>query len=56
MFAVGDCALIIDPNTGNPYPPTVQHAIREGSTVAKNIIAEIEKKSDKKCLITRQKE
>jgi len=48
VFAVGDCALIIDPNTGNPYPPTAQHAIREGSTVAKNIIAEIEKKSDKK--------
>ncbi len=48
MFAVGDCALVIDPNTGNPYPPTAQHAIREGSTVAKNIIAEMEKKSDKK--------
>jgi NADH:ubiquinone reductase (H+-translocating) len=48
VFAVGDCALIIDPNTDNPYPPTAQHAIREGSTVAKNIIAEIEKKSDKK--------
>jgi NADH dehydrogenase len=43
VFAVGDCALIIDPNTGNPYPPTAQHATREGSTVAKNIIAEIKK-------------
>ncbi|MFZ0510096.1 MAG: FAD-dependent oxidoreductase [Candidatus Nitrosopolaris sp.] len=48
VFAVGDCAFIIDPNTGNPYPPTAQHAIREGSIVAKNIIAEIEEKSDKK--------
>ncbi|MGA9153660.1 MAG: FAD-dependent oxidoreductase [Candidatus Nitrosopolaris sp.] len=48
VFAVGDCALVIDPNTCNPYPPTAQHAIREGSTVAKNIIAEMEKKSDKK--------
>ena len=48
VFAVGDCAFIIDPNTGNPYPPTAQHAIREGMTAAKNIIAEIEEKSDKK--------
>jgi NADH:ubiquinone reductase (H+-translocating) len=48
VFAVGDCAFIIDPNTGNSYPPTAQHAIREGMTAAKNIIAEIEEKSDKK--------
>ncbi len=48
VFALGDCAFMIDPNTGNPYPPTAQHAVREGSTVAKNIIAEIEEKSDKK--------
>jgi NADH dehydrogenase len=48
VFALGDCAFIIDPNTGNPYPPTAQHAIREGAVVAKNIIAEIEEKSEKK--------
>jgi NADH dehydrogenase len=53
VFALGDCAFIIDPNTGNPYPPTAQHAIREGAggvgtTAAKNIIAEIEEKPDKK--------
>jgi len=48
VFALGDCAFIIDPNTGNPYPPTAQHAIREGTTVAKNIIADIEGKNDKK--------
>ncbi|MGC2682760.1 MAG: FAD-dependent oxidoreductase [Candidatus Nitrosopolaris sp.] len=48
VFALGDCAFMIDPNTGNPYPPTAQHAIREGSTVAKNIIVELEEKSDKK--------
>src|SRR5215208_4174540 len=24
-FAIGDCAFIIDPNNGNPYPPTAQH-------------------------------
>jgi NADH dehydrogenase FAD-containing subunit len=48
VFALGDCAFIIDPNTGNPYPPTAQHAIREGVTAAKNIIADIEEKTDKK--------
>ena len=48
VFALGDCAFIIDPSTGNPYPPTAQHAIREGTTVAKNIIADIEGKKDNK--------
>jgi NADH:ubiquinone reductase (H+-translocating) len=48
VFALGDCAFIIDPNTGNPYPSTAQHAIRQGATVAKNIIVEIEEKLDKK--------
>jgi NADH dehydrogenase len=42
VYALGDCAHIIDPNTGNPYPPTAQHAIREGAIVANNIIASIE--------------
>ena len=48
VFSLGDCAFIVDPSTGNPYPPTAQHAIREGAAVAKNIIAEIEGKPDKK--------
>jgi NADH dehydrogenase FAD-containing subunit len=47
VFALSDCAFIIDPNTGNPYPPTAQHAIREGAVAAKNIITEIEEKSKK---------
>lgn len=47
VFAVGDCAYIIDPNTGNPYPPTAQHAVREGIVAAKNIIAAIEKDNEK---------
>ncbi len=50
VFAVGDCACITDPHTGDPYPPTAQHAIREGSTAAKNIIAEIEGKPHKKTI------
>ena len=48
VYALGDCTFIIDPNTGNPYPPTAQHAIREGAVVAQNIIAYIEEKMDKK--------
>ncbi len=48
VFAIGDCAFIIDPNTGNPYPPTAQHAIREGTAVANNIISMIEGKTNNK--------
>jgi NADH dehydrogenase len=45
VYALGDCAHIIDPNTGNPYPPTAQHAIRQGTIAANNIIASIEGRS-----------
>ena len=48
VFALGDCAHIIDPNSGNPYPPTAQHAIREGTAVAKNVISLIERKPKNK--------
>ena len=48
VFAIGDCAFIIDPNTGHPYPPTAQHAIREGTAVANNIISMIEGKTSNK--------
>ena len=41
VYALGDCAFITDPHTGKPYPPTAQHAIREGKVVAKNIISAI---------------
>ncbi len=36
LWAIGDCAAIPDP-TGKPYPPTAQHAIREGPVLAENI-------------------
>jgi NADH dehydrogenase len=48
VFAIGDCAFIIDPNTGNPYPPTAQHAIREGTIAANNVTSLIEGKTRKK--------
>lgn len=41
VYALGDCASITDPNTGKPYPPTAQHAIRQGKVAAKNIICSI---------------
>jgi NADH dehydrogenase len=40
VWALGDCAFVLDP-TGKPYPPTAQHAMRQGKTVARNIVATI---------------
>ena len=40
VWAVGDCAQIPDPDReGEAYPPTAQHALREGKVVAENIAA-----------------
>lgn len=39
VFAVGDCALFVDPNTGRPVPPTAQLAEAQGKTAAKNLAA-----------------
>ena len=39
VWALGDCALATDPKTGRFYPPTAQHALREGKRVAQNIQA-----------------
>jgi NADH dehydrogenase len=50
VYAIGDCASILDPNNGKPYPPTAQHAIREGTVTANNIIAEIKRSHKKKKL------
>ena len=41
VWALGDCASVTDPQTGKPYPATAQHAMREGKTVAANILAAI---------------
>ncbi|MCP9952234.1 NAD(P)/FAD-dependent oxidoreductase [Actinomadura madurae] len=38
VWAIGDCARIPAPD-GSPYPPTAQHAAREGRAVADNIAA-----------------
>jgi NADH:ubiquinone reductase (H+-translocating) len=39
VWAVGDCASIPDPRTKKPYPPTAQHALRQGRVLAGNIQA-----------------
>lgn len=41
VWALGDCAVIPDPHTGKPYPPTAQHAIRQGKILEKNIVAAV---------------
>jgi NADH dehydrogenase len=38
VWAIGDCAQIPTAD-GTPYPPTAQHAMREGKAVADNIAA-----------------
>ena len=41
VWALGDCAFIPDPRTGQPYPPTAQHALRQGKVLAQNITAAV---------------
>ena len=41
VWALGDCAAVPHPQTGQPAPPTAQFALREGRTVARNIAATI---------------
>jgi NADH dehydrogenase len=49
VYSIGDCASITDPDSGKPYPPTAQHAIKQAEIAAHNIICDIqEKKKDKK--------
>ncbi len=45
VYALGDCASVMDPNTSKPYPPTAQHAIRQGKVAARNIISAIKDRS-----------
>ena len=47
VYSLGDCASIVNPHTGKPYPPTAQHAIKQSEVVSKNIISSIEGKPEK---------
>ena len=42
VWSLGDCAAIPDRQSGQFFPPTAQHAIREAATVAANVVASIE--------------
>jgi NADH dehydrogenase len=48
VYVLGDCACITDPHTRKPYPPTAQHAIRQGKVAAKNIISSIKGEGENK--------
>ncbi|MBI2158768.1 MAG: cyclic nucleotide-binding domain-containing protein, partial [Candidatus Rokubacteria bacterium] len=41
VWAVGDCAWILDARTGEPCPPTAQHATRQARCLAENIAASL---------------
>jgi NADH:ubiquinone reductase (H+-translocating) len=44
IFTIGDCAYVIDPDTGKPCPPTAQHAIRQARVATENLILDIRQK------------
>jgi len=46
VFAIGDCALFLNPETKRPYPPTAQIAEAQAKIAAKNLTALI-KNSEK---------
>src|SRR6266852_6252535 len=39
VWALGDCAWVVDHNTWQPCPPTAQHATRQAACLAKNLFA-----------------
>jgi NADH dehydrogenase len=41
VWALGDCAAVVDARTARPCPPTAQFALREAQTVARNIHASV---------------
>jgi NADH dehydrogenase len=42
VWALGDCAAVVDAKTGHACPPTAQFALREAATLAKNIRATLQ--------------
>lgn len=48
VFAIGDCALLLDPQTKRSYPPTAQIAEAQAKTAAKNLIALIKNSQKEK--------
>jgi len=44
VWATGDCALIPDRARGGYFPPTAQHALREGRTLARNLVSVVDQR------------
>ena len=42
LWALGDCAAVVDAKSSKPCPPTAQFALREAATLAKNIRASVQ--------------
>ena len=47
VWAVGDCAIVLNKRTGKPHPPTAQHALRQGKVAADNLIASLRGKAQR---------
>ncbi|MFO0969525.1 MAG: NAD(P)/FAD-dependent oxidoreductase [Gemmataceae bacterium] len=47
VWALGDCAAIRHPKTGELYPPTAQHAVRQAKVLAHNLRARIRGRKEK---------
>jgi NADH dehydrogenase len=41
VWALGDCALVPERKSGKFYPPTAQHALRQGKVLAHNLTAAV---------------
>ena len=54
VFAIGDCALFVDPITNRAFPPTAQIAEAQAKIAAKNLISLI-KNSDQEKFVYRSK-
>jgi NADH dehydrogenase len=54
VFAIGDCALFVDPVTNRPFPPTAQIAEAQAKMAAKNLISLI-KNSEKEKFVYHSK-
>ena len=54
VFAIGDCALFVDPITNRPFPPTAQIAEAQAKMAAKNLISLI-KNSEKEKFVYNSK-
>ena len=48
VFAIGDCAMFLNPETKRPFPPTAQIAEAQAKTAAKNLIALIKNSKKEK--------